>query len=98
MNESGGVGEPAFLLKDPFQASAGGPLQSGPVGPADFGVPVWVASTQAVDTSIGIRLSFDLTPGDSASFTAIFEVQPIPGPGALPLLVFGLLRGRRRRR
>ena len=93
-----GVDEaPGFLLQDPFNASAGGPLQSGPVGPADFGIPVWVPSSQAVDTDIGILLSFDLTPGDSASFTAIFEVA-IPGPGTLPLLAFGLLGGRRRRR
>ncbi|MHC5007167.1 MAG: hypothetical protein ACYTGF_07400 [Planctomycetota bacterium] len=94
-----GVDEaPGFLLQDPFQASAGGPLQSGPVGPADFGVPVWVPSSQSIDTDIGILLSFDLTPGDSASFTAIFEVQPVPGPAALPLLAFGLLGSRRRRR
>jgi hypothetical protein len=88
---------PGFLLQDPFQASAGGPLQSGPVGPADFGVPVWEQATQNVDTDIAIFLSFDLTPGDSASFTAIFEVA-IPAPGALPLLAFGLLGVRRRRR
>ena len=88
---------PGFLLQDPFSASAGGPLQSAPVGPADFGIPAWVPATQAVDANIGIFLSFDLTPGDSASFTAIYEVQPIPGPAALPLLALGLLIRRRRR-
>jgi hypothetical protein len=94
-----GVDEaPGFLLNDPFQASAGGANQSGPVGPADFGVPVWVPATQPVDDEIAIYLNFDLTPGDSASFTSIFEVQLIPGPGALPLLAVGLLGRRRRRR
>jgi hypothetical protein len=88
---------PGFLLGNGFSASAGGPLQSAPVGPADFGVPDWVDATQPVDTDIAIFLSFDLTPGDSASFTAIFEVA-IPAPGALPLLLLGILGGRRRRR
>jgi hypothetical protein len=91
-----GIAElPGLLLLDPFQQSAGGPLQSAPVGPADFGIPVPVTATQDVDTDIGIFLSFDLTPGDSASFTAIFEV--IPTPGVLPLLAMGLFIRRRRR-
>ena len=88
---------PGLLLQDPFSASAGGPLQSAPVGPADFGIPFWETSSQEVDSNIGIFLSFDLTPGDSASFTAIFEIAPIPGPAALPLLAMGLLIRRRRR-
>jgi hypothetical protein len=88
---------PGLLLQDPFSASAGGPLQSAPVGPADFGIPAWVPASQAVDSSIAIFLSFDLTPGDSASFTAIYEVA-VPGPGALPFLAMGLLIRRRRRR
>lgn len=87
---------PGFLLQDPFSASAGGPLQSAPVGPADFGIPAWVPASQAVSANIGIFLSFDLTPGDSASFTAIYEVA-IPSPAALPLLAMGLLIRRRRR-
>jgi hypothetical protein len=91
-----GVDEaPGFLMTFPFQASAGGPLQSAPVGPEDFGIPTWVPATQDVDTSIAIFLSFDLTPGDSASFTAIYEV--IPTPGILPLLAMGLFVRRRRR-
>jgi hypothetical protein len=87
---------PGFLMQEPFQQSAG-PLESVPVGPQDFGIPTWVPATQDVDTSIAIFLSFDLTGGDSASFTSIFEVA-IPGVGGLPLLaVFALLGGRRRR-
>ncbi len=87
-----------FLMVDPFSASAGGPLMSGIIGPEDFGIPVPVLTSQAVDSTIGIMLSFDLTPGDSASFTAIFEVL-VPGPAGLPILVAaGLMAGRKRRR
>jgi hypothetical protein len=53
---------PGFLLQDPFSASAGGGQQSGPVGPANFGVPSWVPATQAVDTDIAIFLNFRSSP------------------------------------
>jgi MYXO-CTERM domain-containing protein len=88
---------PGFLMSDPFTAGAGGPFLSGPVGPQDFGTPNWVQASQPVDDDIAIFLNFDVSPGDSASFTAIFEVA-VPSPGALPLLGLALLRGRRRRR
>jgi len=89
---------PGFLMIDPFSQNAGGAFQSASVGPADFGIPAPVATSQTVDASIGILLSFDLTPGDAASFTAIFEVL-VPAPAGLPLLAaLGLLAGRRRRR
>jgi hypothetical protein len=89
---------PGFLMVDPFSESAGGPLFSGTIGPADFGIPVPVAASQTVDSSIGILLDFDLTAGDSASFTAIFEVI-IPAPAGLSILAaLGLVAGRRRRR
>ena len=90
---------PGFLMVDPFSESAGGPLLSNSVGPEDFGIPTPVVTSQDVDSTIGILLSFDLTAGDSASFTAIFEVIPIPGPAGLPILAAaGLLMGRKRRR
>jgi len=89
---------PGFLMTDPFSQAAGGAFQSATVGPADFGIPAPVATSQAIDASIGILLDFDLTPGDSASFTAIFEVI-IPAPAGLPVLAaLGLMAGRRRRR
>ncbi len=89
---------PGYLMTDPFQESAGGPLFSGIVGPADFGIPAAVDASQTVDSSIGILLDFDLTAGDAASFTAIFEVL-IPAPAGLPILAaLGLMAGRRRRR
>lgn len=95
-----GVDEvPGFLMGGGFSESAGGPLFSNSVGPADFGLPTPIAASQTVDSSIGIMLSFDLTAGDSASFTAIFEVLPIPAPAGLPILAAaGLLAGRKRRR
>ncbi len=89
---------PGFLMDDPFEESAGGPLFSGTIGPADFGIPAPVAASQTVDSSIGILLDFDLTAGDTVSFTAIFEVL-IPAPAGLPILAaVGLVAGCRRRR
>lgn len=87
---------PGFLMTDPFSQAAGGAFQSASVGPADFGI---VPISQTVDASIGILLSFDLTAGDSASFTSIFEITPVPAPAGLPVLAaLGLMAGRRRRR
>ncbi len=83
---------PGYLMNAPFSQAAPG-FGSVLVGPAAFGV---VAPSQAVDSSIAIFLSFDLTPGDSASFTSIFEIL-IPGPGGLAMFAaLGLLRRRRR--
>jgi hypothetical protein len=88
-----GVNEvPGYLMSAPFSQAAG-PFLSATVGPQSFGI---VAPSQAIDTSIAIFLSFDLTPGDSASFTSIYEIL-IPGPGGLAAFAaFGLLRRRRR--
>ncbi len=53
---------------------------------------------QILAVGVGIMLDFDLTPGDAASFTAIFEVI-VPAPAGLPFLAaLGLVAGRRRRR
>ncbi len=91
-----GVDEaPGFLLEAPFNQAAP-PLMSAVVGPASFG---FIPATQDADTSIALYLSFDLTPGDTATFTSIFEISKIPGPGgAAALAALGLLGGRRRRR
>ncbi len=64
----------AFLLADPFSQNAGGPMFSNTVGPADFGIPDPVPPSQDVDDSIGIPLSFDLSPGDRVGFTAVYEI------------------------
>jgi hypothetical protein len=41
-------------------------------------------------TTIGLTIRFDLTAGDSASFTSNFDVQPVPEPGTALLLGLGL--------
>ena len=88
---------PGFLMNDPFSESAGGPLSSNTVGPADFGIPAPVGVSQDVDSSIGIFLNFDLTAGDTVSFTAIYQI--LPAPAGLPVLAaLGLIASRRRRR
>lgn len=49
--------------------------------------------------TIGIRLKFTLSAGDSASVTGIFNIIPIPGPAGLSVFaIFGLMAGGRRRR
>jgi hypothetical protein len=47
-------------------------------------------------TEIGIRLDFDLTPGETVNFTGVFGL--IPSPGALAMLAVAGLAGRGRRR
>jgi hypothetical protein len=47
-------------------------------------------------TTMGIRLDFELTPGEQVSFTGVFGF--IPGPGGLALLAVAALRQSRRRR
>jgi uncharacterized protein (TIGR03382 family) len=55
------------------------------------------AAGPAALAEIAVRLTFTLTPGDSASVTGQFDV--VPGPGALAVFaVYGLVAGRRRRR
>jgi len=44
----------------------------------------------AVNSNIGIRLTFDLSAGDRATFTNFFEVIPVPLPAALWLFGAGL--------
>jgi PEP-CTERM motif len=50
-------------------------------------------------TSIGIKHEFSLTPGDRATFTSFFVVEPVPEPASLSLLAIGglMLLCRRRR-
>ncbi len=47
--------------------------------------------------SIGVRITFSLTPGEQMSFTSVFHVV-VPGPAGLVLLAFGALLTRRRSR
>ncbi|MCI0364892.1 MAG: hypothetical protein L0Y44_08785 [Phycisphaerales bacterium] len=57
-------------------------------------IPATPIST--VITQLGIRLVFDLSPGEIANFTGNFQF--IPAPGALALLGLAGIMGRRRRR
>jgi len=74
---------------------------SGSTGADSFGLPGLTQPGPAVSTSIGIQLTFTLTPGDSASFTSRFEVVPVPEPvtalmlggGLVGLAAFGSRRG-----
>ena len=55
-----------------------------------------VAGPPALET-IGIRISFSLTPGEQMSFTSVFDVA-VPGPGGLAVVMFAAVLTRRRRR
>jgi hypothetical protein len=62
-----------------------------------FGTPIPSQAGPAALSSIAVRLDFLLTPGDSATFTGNFVVQPIPVPAAAWLLgsalgLFGVIR------
>ncbi|HOB74670.1 MAG TPA: PEP-CTERM sorting domain-containing protein [Phycisphaerae bacterium] len=74
------------LLDSPYSVSAGA-FQGVQIGPLDFGVPIPSAAAPnvSVDT-IGIQLQFTLSPGDSASFTSVFVVEPVPEPTTMALL------------
>lgn len=83
------------LMSAPFGFSAGNFL-SGIGGPQSFALEPSIQ----VNSFIGITLQFTLTAGDSASFTSIFTVVPIPAPGAVVALgglLCPVVLGRRRR-
>jgi len=88
------------LYLDPQSFSAGGFLSVN-VPSVAFGTPIPSQPGPAALANIGIRLDFLLTPGDSASFTSNFVVQPavVPVPAAAWLLgsALGLLGWMRRR-
>lgn len=52
------------------------------------GPALWTAG---ITGSIGIRLNFDLSAGDTATLITAFDVQPVPLPAALWLFGSGLL-------
>lgn len=62
-----------------------------------FGQPNAIAGP-SVNSTIGIRFAFTLSAGDSAAFSSIFVVTPVPAPGALALGLMSVVLGKRRRR
>lgn len=78
------------LLDDPFSVGVAVANGSAVIGPADFGIPVRESVATATTTDIGIELRFQLSAGDSASFTSVFDVIPVPEPGVALLVACGL--------
>jgi hypothetical protein len=67
------------------------------IGPFMFGFPI-EENGPGVVNEIGLTLTFTLSAFDSAMVQGVFEVTPIPAPGAAVLLAFAGLVGVRRRR
>ena len=61
------------------------------VGLVNFGIPVQEVIAVATNATIALTIRFDLTAGDSASFTSVFNVEPVPEPGTALLVGFGLM-------
>ncbi len=89
------VGPSASLFFDPHSQLHGGFGSSG--ASDDFGLPVSILGPAVLNT-IGIRISFSITPNDQASITSVFFAGAIPGPGALVVMAAGLVCIRSRRR
>lgn len=82
-----------------FTSVSAGSFLSASVGPASFGDAIPSQLHGAVVENIAVQFRFSLTAGDSASFTSIFVVEPVPSPGGIALLGLSMLAagGRRRR-
>jgi hypothetical protein len=89
----------ATLLNDPYSSpSVGFAGNTVNISAANFGLPGPSFPGPDVSGSIGINLTFTLTPGDSAAITSFFVVEPVPAPAALALLgIAGCIGSRRRR-
>jgi hypothetical protein len=87
----------ADLVPAPM-SSIVGPFQSGGFLATSFGDPIPSQPAGEITSSIGIWITFNLSAGDSMSFTSGF-VADIPTPGsAAIILIAGLIANQRRRR
>jgi hypothetical protein len=86
------------LLDDPYSLSCT-PFNCSTTDSESFGIPVRIPGPGAT-TSMGITVQFELSPGDSASVTSVFNIIPIPEPSTAVTLGLGLvglaIAGRRR--
>jgi len=84
------------LLPGPLSVSAVA-FDSASIGSDAFGMPIPWQVGPALGTSMKIRLQFNLTAGDQASFTSVFVLEVVPAPAGFALLGLVGLTGRRRR-
>ncbi len=80
------------LLNDPFSATSSAfNGQFGGPGTILAGlVPAPTVPGPAVGSTIGLRLSFSLSPGAAVGIGAAFVVEPVPEPTTVVLLALGL--------
>lgn len=84
------------LHNSPFSVTVGTAFDSVVLPAANFGIPVRIPGP-AANVSIAIQLKFDLSPGDTASLTSVFDII-VPEPATAGLLMLGAVVFARPRR
>lgn len=77
-----------FAYQASFPGNAGFNVN---LGSGSFGNPIPSAPAPAVNSTIGARLTFALSPGDSVHVPLLFQVEAVPEPATLALLGVGLV-------